>query len=103
MTSILNKFSHQLLYRAFLFTTGCALPNPQPPSRSWATMAPAHLPVWKPQQPEAQSASLVQGPVINCFPAPLPAPLLVVDACVATGVEGLASGLVTTRRATSRK
>jgi hypothetical protein len=54
-------------------------------------MAPAHLPDLKPQQPEAQSASLVQGPVINCFPAPFPAPfpvlLLAVDACAATAVE----------------
>jgi hypothetical protein len=47
---------------------GCALPNPQPPSTSWAKTGPAHLPVLKPQQPEAQSASLVQGPVMNCVP-----------------------------------
>jgi hypothetical protein len=63
---------------------GCALPNPQPPSRSWATIGPAHLPVLKPQQPDAQSASLVQGPVMNCFPAPFPAPLLSVDTWGAT-------------------
>lgn len=49
---------------------GCAFPNPHPPSTSWATIAPAHLPVLKPQQPEAQSASLLQGPVINCVPVP---------------------------------
>src|SRR2546423_784139 len=47
---------------------GCASPNPQPPSRSWAMTGPAHLPELKPQQPEAQSASLVQGPVMNCVP-----------------------------------
>jgi hypothetical protein len=47
---------------------GCALPNPQPPSISWAMIGPAHLPVLKPQQPSAQSASLVQGPVMNCVP-----------------------------------
>ena len=47
---------------------GCALPNPQPPSRSWATIGPAHLPELKPQQAEAQTASLVQGPVMNCVP-----------------------------------
>ncbi len=47
---------------------GWASPNPQPPSRSWATIAPAHLPDLNPQQPEAQSASLVQGPVINWLP-----------------------------------
>jgi hypothetical protein len=27
---------------------GWASPKPQPPSRSWATMAPAHLPELKP-------------------------------------------------------
>lgn len=43
-------------------------PNPQPPSRSRAMTGPAHLPVLKPQQPDAQSASLVQGPVMNCVP-----------------------------------
>jgi hypothetical protein len=36
--------------------------------RSWATIAPAHLPDLKPQQPDAQSASDVQGPVMNCVP-----------------------------------
>jgi hypothetical protein len=35
---------------------------------------PAHLPLLKPQQPEAQSASLLQGPVMNW--APLPEPVL---------------------------
>jgi hypothetical protein len=34
--------------------------------------APAQSPVLKPQQPEAQSASLKHWPVMNCFPAPLP-------------------------------
>ena len=47
---------------------GWASPNPHPPSRSCATIAPAHLPVLKPQQPDAQSASLVQGPVMNWLP-----------------------------------
>ena len=47
---------------------GEAWPKPQPPSRSWAGMMAAHLPVLKPQQVEAQSASLVQGPVMNCVP-----------------------------------
>lgn len=46
----------------------CSPPNPQPPSRSRAMTGPAHLPVLKPQQPDAQSASLVQGPVMNCVP-----------------------------------
>ena len=40
-------------------------PCPQPPSRSWAITGPAHLPELKPQQAEAQSASLLQAPVIN--------------------------------------
>ena len=35
-------------------------------------MAPAHLPVLKPQQPDAQSASLVHWPVMNCEPLALP-------------------------------
>jgi hypothetical protein len=43
-------------------------PKPQPPSRWSAMMAPAHFPVLKPQQPEAQAESLVQGPVMNCVP-----------------------------------
>jgi hypothetical protein len=47
---------------------GSALPKPQPPSISWAITGPAHLPVLKPQQPSAQSASLVHGPVMNCVP-----------------------------------
>lgn len=47
---------------------GCASPKPHPPSRSWATTGPAHLPELKPQQAEAQSASVVQAPVINCVP-----------------------------------
>ena len=46
----------------------CSPLNPQPPSRSRAMTGPAHLPVLKPQQPDAQSASLVQGPVMNCVP-----------------------------------
>jgi hypothetical protein len=49
---------------------GCALPKPQPPSRSWAITGPAHLPELKPQQEDAQSASEVQAPVINCVPWP---------------------------------
>ena len=75
------------------FALGWGLPNPHPPSRSWATTGPAHKPVLKPQQAEAQSASLLQGPVINClpapFPAPFPAPLLGVGVtawAVTTGV-----------------
>lgn len=47
---------------------GAASPKPHPPSLSWATMGPAHLPELKPQQLEAQSASLVQTPVMNCVP-----------------------------------
>ena len=31
--------------------------------------APAHLPERKPQQPDAQSASEAQTPVMNCVPA----------------------------------
>lgn len=48
---------------------GSASPKPQPPSRSWAMMGPAHFPLLKPQHPSAQSASLVQLPVMNCVPA----------------------------------
>ena len=58
---------------------GTLLPCPHPPSRSCATMAPAHLPELNPQQPEAQSASLLHGPVMNWAALPLPAPLVVVD------------------------
>ena len=47
---------------------GCASPNPHPPSRSCAMIAPAHFPLLNPQQPDAQSASLLQGPVMNCVP-----------------------------------
>jgi len=46
-------------------------PKPQPPSRCRAMIAPAHLPVLKPQQPEAQSESDLQGPVMNWVPAAL--------------------------------
>jgi hypothetical protein len=49
---------------------GWALPKPQPPSRSCATTGPAHLPELKPQQAEAQSASLLHAPVMNCVPWP---------------------------------
>jgi hypothetical protein len=49
---------------------GEASPKPHPPSRSSAMMAPPHLPVLKPQQPEAQSASDVQTPVMNWVPVP---------------------------------
>jgi len=52
---------------------GSASPNPQPPSRSWAMIAPAQSAEWKPQHPEAQSASEEQRPVMNCLPCPLPA------------------------------
>jgi len=48
---------------------GCGSPNPHPPSRSCAITGPAHFPVLNPQQLSAQSASDVQGPVINCVPA----------------------------------
>lgn len=51
---------------ALLF--GVASPKPQPPSRCWAITAPAQRPVLKPQQPLAQSASLVQAPVMNWVP-----------------------------------
>jgi hypothetical protein len=53
---------------------GCASPKPQPPSRSWATTAPAHFPLRKPQHPAAQSASEVQAPVMNWVPGALAAP-----------------------------
>jgi len=47
---------------------GWASPNPQPPSRSCATMGPAHLPDLNPQHPESQPASLVQteGTMLAC-------------------------------------
>ena len=48
---------------------GWASPKPQPPSRSCAMTGPAHLPLLKPQQLDAQSASLWQGPVMNWVPA----------------------------------
>jgi hypothetical protein len=51
---------------------GVPEPNPQPPSRDKAMMAPAHFPVLKAQQPDAQSASLVHWPVMNWAPLPLP-------------------------------
>lgn len=47
---------------------GKGSPKPQPPSRSWAMTGPAHLPEWNPQHPEAQSASDVHEPVMNCVP-----------------------------------
>ena len=47
---------------------GVALPKPHPPSLSWAGMTAAHLPLLKPQQLDAQSASEVQAPVMNCVP-----------------------------------
>jgi hypothetical protein len=43
-------------------------PNPQPPSRSSAIIAPAHFPVLKPQHSDLQSTSPVQTPVMNCDP-----------------------------------
>jgi hypothetical protein len=48
---------------------GATSPNPHPPSRSCAMTGPAHLPEWKPQQDDAQSASALQVPVMNCVPA----------------------------------
>jgi len=50
---------------------GLLFPNPHPPSRCRAMIAPAHLPVLKPQQPEAQSESALHGPVMNWVPAAL--------------------------------
>lgn len=47
---------------------GRASPNPHPPSRSCATTGPAHLPLLNPQHADAQSASEVQAPVMNCVP-----------------------------------
>lgn len=44
---------------------GSASPKPHPPSRSCATTGPAHSPVLNPQQLSAQSASDLQGPVMN--------------------------------------
>lgn len=52
---------------------GAPSPNPHPPSLSCAMIAPAHFPLLNPQHPLAQSASLLQTPVINCFPCPFPA------------------------------
>jgi len=46
-------------------------PCPQPPSRDWAMIAPAHKPELNPQHPLAQSASLEHGPVMNCVPGAL--------------------------------
>ena len=51
---------------------GWASPWPQPPSRVWAMTGPAHRPLLKPQQPDAQSASLEQLPVMNWVPGGLP-------------------------------
>ena len=67
---------------------GCASPWPQPPSRSWAMTGPAHLPELKPQQLDAQSESLEQGPVMNCVPGGLPEPVevVVVEPVDAAGV-----------------
>jgi hypothetical protein len=52
---------------AMLF--GWASPWPQPPSRVWAITGPAQRPELKPQHDEAQSASELQGPVMNWVPA----------------------------------
>jgi hypothetical protein len=52
------------------FALGDALPWPHPPSRCCATTGPAQRPVLNPQQAEAQSLSDLQGPVMNCVPAP---------------------------------
>jgi len=57
-------------------------PKPHPPSRCKAIIAPAHLPVWNPQQPLAQSLSALQGPVMNWVPGAL--------AGAAAGLAGLA-------------
>jgi hypothetical protein len=46
-------------------SSGSMSPKPHPPSRSCAMTGPAHFPVLKPQQLSAQSASDVQGPVMN--------------------------------------
>lgn len=48
---------------------GCASPNPHPPSLSCATTGPAQVPLLNPQQADAQSASDVHAPVMNCVPA----------------------------------
>lgn len=47
---------------------GASSPNPQPPSLVCAITAPAHFPVLNAQQSDSQSASLVQGPVMNWVP-----------------------------------
>ena len=55
--------------RAFAaLALGWASPKPQPPSLCWATTGPAHFPLLKPQQADAQSASEVQAPVMNWVP-----------------------------------
>src|SRR2546421_658713 len=102
-------------------SVGCSLPNPQPPSRFWAMMAPAHLPDLKQQQPEAQSASLAPAPEIYSLPAPFPPPFpapislpftvpfpapfqvafMAVDARPATGVEVVAGAWPRSLRAAS--
>jgi hypothetical protein len=51
------------------FALGVPSPCPQPPSRVRAMIDPAQRPELNPQQPDAQSASDVQGPVMNCVPA----------------------------------
>jgi hypothetical protein len=77
---------------ALLF--GAALPNPQPPSRVCAMMAPAQSPDLNPQQPEAQSASLAHAPVMNCLAAALPMRLGFAAAAARAPVGGVAGAAV---------
>ena len=73
---------------------GSASPKPQPPSRSWATIGPAHFPVLNPQQLSAHSASLVHGPVMNCVPFALAALAVALDTCTTAGLVPVAEGAV---------
>ena len=66
-TAIAADWEEKNASAAILF--GVALPWPQPPSRVWAITGPAHKPLLKPQQEDAQSASELHGPVMNCVPA----------------------------------
>jgi hypothetical protein len=76
-----SAFGPWIFWAALLL--GVALPKPQPPSRSWAMTAPAHLPDLKPQQPEEHSESLAHSWVMNLVPA---------AAAGAAGAAGAAAG-----------
>ena len=71
LTSLLRRLAPPVNALAAV-SLGVVSPNPHPPSLVCAMIAPAHLPVLKPQQPDAQSASLKHWPVMNCEALPLP-------------------------------